>query len=205
MGNQKSLYKTYFNEVYLKRGEEGHLKHKNRPQTGNDNQSMSGGGGSSSRQTPDSQIGTSTVGANGGGNSSITGSGGNTVCTASQISNYYKNGGAAVVRATADMALTANRWPSGYQRNQKTFKVTIDNNYNITISVPEKLPPPEDDPSMPGELPTCGWLLEQVAKKYAQLIKEQKQNNNSSTKLRKKLIVALKTVDKNETIDFWLT
>lgn len=58
---------------------------------------------------------------------------------------------------------------------------------------------------MPGEIPTCGWLLEQVELKYAQLIKELKSNSQTKTKLKKKLIVALKTVDKNENIDFWLT
>lgn len=48
--------------------------------------------------------------------------------------------------------------------------------------MPDKLPPSgnalEDDPSLingiSGEVPTCGWLLEQVEKKYAQLIKELK-------------------------------
>jgi hypothetical protein len=51
-------------------------------------------------------------------------------------------------------------------------------------------------------MPTCGWLMEQVQIKYAQLIKQLKTQN---TKFKKKLIVALKTVDQNETIDFWLT
>lgn len=84
----------------------------------------------------------------------------------------------------------------------------------MTINIPDKIPATQIDddstpsPSMSGELPTCGWLLEQVEKKYAQLIKELKQSSHSkpsTTKLKKKLIVALKTVDKNENIDFWLT
>jgi hypothetical protein len=66
----------------------------------------------------------------------------------------------------------------------------------VTISIPEKL--------LDESLPTCGWLLEQVECKYAQLIKDARKDVKSKQKLKKKLIVALKSIDKNESIDHWL-
>jgi hypothetical protein len=85
--------------------------------------------------------------------------------------------------------------------------VVIDSTNTLTIKVPEKVFVIQEDEvmSQQAEAPTCGWLLEQVSKKYAQLIKEQKHNSMVKTKIRKKLIVALKTADKNETLDFLLT
>ena len=48
--------------------------------------------------------------------------------------------------------------------------------------------------------------MEQVQIKYAQLIKQMKsRGSGTKAQFKKKLIVALKTADKNESIDFWLT
>ena len=53
----------------------------------------------------------------------------------------------------------------------------IDSNYTLIINIPDKLPPNNDDEvssNTANELPKCGWLLEEVEKKYAQLVKELK-------------------------------
>jgi hypothetical protein len=94
----------------------------------------------------------------------------------------------------------------GYQRQPqtKTIKVVIDSNYTLAISVPEKVAVLSSESGEETDQPTtCGWLLGQVEIRYAKLVKDLKQSK--STRFRKKLIVALKTVDKNESIDFWLT
>ena len=63
MGNQKSLYKTYFNEVYLKR-EDNNKEQSFRPHSGVDNYTLpvlqEQSSTESSRQTPDNVMGRQT-------------------------------------------------------------------------------------------------------------------------------------------------
>jgi hypothetical protein len=112
-------------------------------------------------------------------------------------------------RATADLPQTSTRYSAstGYQRQPqtKTVRVVIDSSYTLVISVPEKALMVSGENGEETEQPTnCGWLLAQTEIRYAQLVKDLKQSKKSS-KFKRKLIVALKTVDKNENIDFWLT
>ena len=195
MGNQKSLYKTYFNEVYLKRDRPKKLELQ-RSQTGTcenphgfGTQTHSSSG--SNCHTPD--------------------------CVTQQLGNP---GSSSVIakgqmiltgRATADLIANPAR-VFGSQRPAKTFKIVIDETHSLTIHVPERIASMIADDELPLNsshedwLPTCGWLMEQVQIKYAQLIKQMKsRGSGTKAQFKKKLIVALKTADKNESIDFWLT
>jgi hypothetical protein len=88
--------------------------------------------------------------------------------------------------------------------------VYLDENHSFTVNVPDKLPFIDDEGGNTNDIKdrykqsdtTCGWLMEQVEMKYANMIKESKQNKQ---KMTQKIIVTLKTVDQNENIDFWLT
>lgn len=74
-------------------------------------------------------------------------------------------------RQTADMTnpLSSNRHSIGMSSKiVKTIKIVIDAHHSFTILVPEKLTPPDDDAASSiafgsqDNLPTCGWLMEQV-------------------------------------------
>ena len=51
---------------------------------------------------------------------------------------------------------------------------------------------------------TCGWLLSEVTRRYTIALSKQK-DLSPRHKCYRKFIVALKTPDQNEAIDFWLT
>jgi hypothetical protein len=64
---------------------------------------------------------------------------------------------------------------------------------------------------------TCGWLLSEVTRRYTDAltrIKKEKDNQlanagisllNPAHKHKKKFIVALKSTDQRESLDYWLT
>ena len=49
---------------------------------------------------------------------------------------------------------------------------------------------------------TCGWLISEVTRRYTEKIQELK---SKGMKRKKKLIVAVKTIDEIESLDYWLT
>ena len=49
---------------------------------------------------------------------------------------------------------------------------------------------------------TCGWLLSETTRRYSSYV--QCVNNTQPQKVKKRLIIALKTLDQNEGLDFWL-
>jgi hypothetical protein len=51
---------------------------------------------------------------------------------------------------------------------------------------------------------TCGWLLDEVKSRYL-LEMEKLRELKDQRKVKKRIIVALRTSDQRESIDFWLT
>lgn len=54
---------------------------------------------------------------------------------------------------------------------------------------------------------TCGWLLSEVTRRYldALTVIKQSQERGVIKKYTRKMIVALKTTDQRESLDYWLT
>ncbi len=51
---------------------------------------------------------------------------------------------------------------------------------------------------------TCGWLIKDVIRRYTQMV-DQVNKECHARKFKKKIIAAIKSVNKNESIDYWLT
>ena len=74
--------------------------------------------------------------------------------------------------------------------DSKIVRVVIDAHFRFEVEI-------EDESC------TCGWLLSEVIKRYTMHIAQM--NKTSGVKIKKKLIIALKTQSGNEALDYWLT
>lgn len=96
---------------------------------------------------------------------------------------------------TADSSQSQNTW----QGNQvKMIRVYVDKDIEFNIPIPHTA----------SDQLTCGWLLSEVTRRYIEAltkIKAQSTQTGGIKKYTRKMIVALKTTDQRESLDFWLT
>ncbi len=77
------------------------------------------------------------------------------------------------------------------QAAEKTIRVYVDKDIEFNMDIAN-------------DNLTCGWLLSEVTRQYIIALNKQKDLSPGRKHLRN-FIVALKTPDQNEAIDYWLT